>query len=232
MMVSEEYQLLYCPVPLVATGPWLKVFYQLGPGRTQADLSSVVPSELANRDNFIFLSSFPAEEQARKVSTYLRFMVTRHPFLRVAAAYKMKFATENKFFHEHYGKEIVQRYRPGVGDTATGDDVTFLEFVEYLVDLKEEESNEHWEPLDSLCHPCEVNYDFILHYETVEEDARELLVEAKLIDLVPSLPTDAWDHISPQYAHSLFRDVTPAWLGRLVQLYREDFSLFSYASLF
>ena len=52
------------------------------------------------------------------VVSYLKFVVTRHPFFRLAAAYKMKFESENAFFHERYGKEIVSLYRSG----ATGEE--------------------------------------------------------------------------------------------------------------
>ena len=233
IIVNEDHKLLFCTVPLTAIGPWMKVFYLLGPGRDLKDAGHIPASELANRGNFIFLSSFSPSEQAEMMSTYLKFMVARHPFLRVAVAYKMKFEADNKFFHERYGKEIVQRYRPGATGKEKGSDVKFPEFIEYLLEQGEEgEMNEHWQPLHALCRPCEVGYDFILHHETLAKDASELLAQARLTSRVPSLPTDAWDHISIQYAHNLFQYITPAWIGKLVQKYREDFAMFSYASLF
>lgn len=234
IIVDDEHKLLFCPVPLTAIGPWMKVMYLLGPGRHLSDVAEVPSKELTNRDNFAYLSSYSASEQEEKVSTYLKFMVARHPFLRVATAYKMKFEADNAFFHERYGKEIVRLYRSGgVGGEEEGNDVKFSEFVEYLLHLEEDaEKNEHWQPLHSLCRPCEVRYDYILHYETLATDAGELLAEAGLLRRIPTLPLDTWDDVAMQYVYNLFQQITPAWIGQLVHKYQEDFAMFSYGSLF
>ena len=79
--------------------------------------------------------------------------------------------------------------------------------------------------------PCQVGTDYLLHYEMLAADSNELLREARLLRRVPSLPRDAWDHISTQYMQSLFRQISPAWIGQLVQRYQEDFDMFSYGSI-
>lgn len=232
IIVNEDHKLLFCPVPLASTAAWMKVFYLLGSGRHLETTDNIPARELNQRENFVYLSSFPPEEQEEKVETYLKFMVTRHPFFRLAVAYKMKFESENAFFHERYGREIVQVYRSGATGEESGSDVKFSEFVEYLLHLRhEEDMNEHWRPLDSLCLPCQVGYDYLLHYETMGPDSRELLEEAGLLRRVPSLPRDAWDHISTQYMQRLFQSVSPAWIGQLVHHYQQDFNLFSYGSI-
>ena len=233
IIVNEEHKLLFCPVPLASIGPWMKVLYLLGPRGKQLKSTDEVPaSELSRRENFVYLSSFTPEEQEEKVEQYMKFMVTRHPFFRLAVAYKMKFEADNAFFHERYGREIVRLYRSGATGEETGSDVKFSEFVEYLFHLGGEgEMNEHWRPLDSLCLPCQVGYDYLLHYETLAADSNDLLRDARLLRRVPSLPRDAWDHISTQYMQSLFRQISPAWIGQLVQRYQEDFDMFSYGSI-
>ena len=230
--MNEEHKLLYCPVPLVAIGPWTKVMYLLGPGKHLQSMADVPSKELANHDNFVYLSSYPASEQEEIIETYLKFMVARHPFTRLATAYKMKFEADNAFFHERYGKEIARLYRSGPSDQETGSDIRFSEFVEYLLHVDEvEEMNEHWEPLHDLCQPCQVGYDYILHYETLDADSSELLGEAGLLRRVPSLPHDTWDNVSTQYVNTLFKGITPAWVGQLVRKYQADFAMFSYGSI-
>lgn len=233
ILVDDDHQLLYCPVPLAASGPWMKVMYFIGPGRELLDIGKVPGKELSNRKNFHYLGSLSLEEQEKRFNSYLKFMVTRHPFLRIAIAYKFKFEADNPFFHERYGKEIVRKYRSGAGRDSTGKDVRFSEFAQYLADSENlEELNEHWQPLDLLCRPCEVKYDFILHHETVQEDSSQVLDQAELSERVPTFPYDTWDYIPPQYAYDLFRQLTPAVVGRLVEKYGNDFALFSYSSLF
>lgn len=40
-----------------------------------------------------------------------------------------------------------------------GDDVSFEEFIRYLIDTKAAEyMNEHWAPMNTLCQPCLVKY--------------------------------------------------------------------------
>ena len=230
IVVNDEYRLLYCPVPLVGNGPWMKVMYLLGTGK---ELSDIPSKALSNRKNFVYLNSFPAAEQERRLRSYLKFTVTRHPFLRIANAYKLKFEALNSFFHERYGKEIVQKYRKDAGKDLKGNDVKFSEFIRYLSDTgNHEEMNEHWQSLATLCRPCEVGYDFLLHHETLHQDSREVLEQAELQKRVPVFPYDTWDHISSVYVHSLFRRISPSLMGRLVQQFANDLDAFSYSSLF
>jgi hypothetical protein len=233
IIVNDQHKLLFCPVPLTATGPWMKVMYMLERGQHIQDMADIPSKELANRENFAYLSSYSPSEQEERVSSYLKFMVARHPFIRLATAYKMKFEANNAFFHERYGKEIVQLYRSRATGQETGSDVKFTEFVEYLLHLEDvEEMNEHWQPLQALCRPCEVGYDYILHYETLSTDSSQLLTEAGLSRQVPTLPHDVWDHVSTQYVNTLFQHITPAWIGQLVHKYQDDFAMFSYGSIF
>ena len=128
IIVDEEHKLLFCPVPLTAIGPWMKVLYYLGPGRELKSLDQVPSRELSNRENFRYLSSYSQGDQEAMVESYLKFVVTRHPFFRLAAAYKMKFESENAFFHERYGKEIVRLYQFSVVLTTRYDtiEISFL----------------------------------------------------------------------------------------------------------
>ena len=167
IIVNDDHHLLCCAVPQVGMGPWMKVLYFLGVGQGLPDISKVPTKKLGAWKNFVYLSSFSPEEQERRIHSYLSFMVTRHPFLRIAIAYKLKFEASNTFFHARYGKEIVRKHCSGATGNPTGDDVQFSEFVQYLVGTHSlAETNEHWQPLETLCSPCEVGYDFVLHCET------------------------------------------------------------------
>lgn len=57
-----------------------------------------------------------------------------------------------------------------------GDDVTFSEFVEFVTDDSFNETrNEHWKSIYELCRPCLVNYNLVSKYESLVEDATEVL---------------------------------------------------------
>ena len=162
IVVNDEHELLYCGVPLLSTGPWMKVMYFISPNaKSVSDIGHIPGEELGKRNNFAYLSSFSLDEQERRLNTYLSFMVSRHPFQRLAIAYKVKLQSDNAFFHDRYGKTIVKNYRKG-SKNPSGDDVKFSEFAQYVSEVSVGDMNEHWQPLETLCQPCVVDYDVII----------------------------------------------------------------------
>ena len=233
IVVNDKHKLLYCSVPLISQAPWMRIFYSLQHTESDVDITKIPSKDVGARKNYVFLSSLSKKEQEERLKTYTKFMVARHPFLRLAIAYRRKFQADNPFFHDRYGKKIIDKYRSkATKDKNEGKDVSFEEFTQFVSDLNSpEEMNEHWQPLHTLCRPCEIDYDLILHYETMQQDARELLKEAELLDQIHSLPSDNWDQVPADFMQELFDQLKPAVVGRLVQLYSQDMELFSYSSL-
>ena len=54
---------------------------------------------------------------------------------------------------------------------------TFSEFLQSLADHtpKSIDQNIHWEPYWSACYPCDIQYDYVLKLETIEEDSEWFL---------------------------------------------------------
>lgn len=233
IVVNDRHQLLYCTVPLIATSSWMKVMYFLGEHNEADSLSKVSASIAQQKTNHVWLSSLSEEEQKKRVDTYLKFIVARHPFLRIIAVYKTKFDMKNVVFQRGYGRNIIKKYRHNPPPNPVGDDVKFSEFVQYLVDETEvEKMNEHWQPLYTLCRPCELQYDYVLHHETVKEDAMELLNETSLDAVIPDFPVDSWDQVKAEYVRSTMDQLNPALIGKLVQKYDKDLAIFSYSTLY
>lgn len=72
----------------------------------------------------------------------------------------------------------LQKYRHNatIESLTKGDDVTFQEFVDFITNKDAQGTrNEHWIPVSELCLPCTVNYNLISKYETLAEDATEVL---------------------------------------------------------
>jgi len=55
-----------------------------------------------------------------------------------------------------------------------GHDVTFVEFVRFLIDETPEvqtiKINPHWQPVTELCRPCTVNYDYVVRIESFQPE--------------------------------------------------------------
>ena len=225
IIINEHYKILYCPIPLVSTGPFMRLMYALEWNTPVAQVSSKLTNK---RENFVYFSDYTLEDQQYILKTYSKFLVVRNPLLRLVAVYKQKFASSNAYFHERYGKEIVRKFRKGLTGEPKGDDVSFQEFVQYIGFLNPR--NEHWMPQEHLCRPCEMKYDFAVRHEFVKEDSSVLLNRFGLEKAVDAVPVDAWDHITGTEAKIMYDHVPAATLGRLAQLYQKDFELFGYSS--
>ncbi|CAG6022051.1 unnamed protein product [Menidia menidia] len=182
VVVDDQHGLLYCYVPKVACTNWKRVLMVLT-GAAGARTSPLdIPAHEAHVPGTLrTLSEYSAPQINRRLRSYLKFVFVREPFERLVSAYRNKFTRSyNTAFHRRYGTKIVRRHRPDPRPEAleTGGDVSFEEFVYYLVDpatRREEPFNEHWERVHSLCHPCLIHYDVVGKYETLEQDSRYVL---------------------------------------------------------
>ncbi|XP_028824358.1 carbohydrate sulfotransferase 11-like [Denticeps clupeoides] len=236
LIVDDEHGLLYCYVPKVACTNWKRVMMVLtGGGRYQEPLAipaneAHVPSHLRS------LADFSASEIHRRLRSYLKFVFVRDPFERLVSAYRNKFTRSyNSAFHRRYGTEIVRQHRrhPAPEALRRGHDVSFAEFLYYLVDPRTRRQgpfNEHWERVHQLCHPCLVHYDVVGKYETLQQDAQYVLKLAGAGDKIhfPALAKDS--RTTGDTAAGFFSSIGPFYQRRLYSLYHMDFLLFNYST--
>lgn len=85
--------------------------------------------------------------------------------------------------------KIIRKYRIGAKSpqqSSSSHDVTFDEFVRYLVDPQNTSplTDFHWSPQSSMCQLCRVGYDFIGHYDTLQADADFVLRHLRVRDRI------------------------------------------------
>lgn len=223
VLVSERHRFLYCYVPKVACSNWKRVLKVLS-----GALESVhVPLKMDHKRDLLFLADLPPEQIRYRLQHYFKFLFVRDPMERLLSAYRNKFG-EIQEYQRKYGAEIVRRYRKNPGK-AVGDDVTFAEFVRYLLDEDVERMNEHWMPVYNLCQPCAVAYDFIGSYERLQEDARFVLQRVAAPPQVQFPQRQTWYRpVTPQTLQYYLCSLPPRLLSELLPKYILDFSLFSY----
>ncbi|XP_030632955.1 carbohydrate sulfotransferase 11-like isoform X2 [Chanos chanos] len=238
LIVDDRHGLLYCYVPKVACTNWKRVLMVLTgqAGGQHRDPLQIPANEAHIPGNLRTLSEYSTAEINQRLRTYLKFLFVREPFERLVSAYRNKFTRSyNTAFHKRYGTKIIRRHRPEPRPEALerGDDVSFAEFVYYLVDpstQREEPFNEHWERVHSLCHPCLIHYDVIGKYETLEEDSSYVLKLAG-VDGEVTFPASAKStRTTGDMAATFFKDISPAYQKKLYSLYRMDFLLFNYST--
>ena len=82
-----------------------------------------------------------------------------------------------RYFQLKYGRYIIRRYRPKPSEKSlkTGCDVTFPEFIHWILDPAVDEDfkfNPHWARYEDLCQPCVVKYDYIVNFDTFDADTK------------------------------------------------------------
>ncbi|XP_041051202.1 carbohydrate sulfotransferase 14 [Carcharodon carcharias] len=223
ILVNDEYKFLYCYVPKVACSNWKRVIKVLS-----GVLDNVhVQIKMDHKNDLVFLGDLKNSEIKYRLKHYYKFLFVRDPMERLLSAYRNKFG-EIEAYQRRYGMEIVRRYRKSVGQSK-GDDVTFTEFLQYLVDEDVETMNEHWMPIYNLCQPCAVTYDYIGSYERLQSDARHVLQSVGAPQSVEFPQRQAWyKPITKETLHYYLCKVPQGLLNELLPKYILDFSLYAY----
>lgn len=246
--VDDRHHFLYCEVPKVACTNFKRILLILSGHMNVSDPSLLESGHVHGVFQQKYLTSldeFSPEEISHKLKTYYKFMFVRNPFERLLSAYKNKFTMHyNTYFPTRYGKKIIKKYRrnPSKEALSRGHNVTFLEFIKYLIDPETPRSqplNDHWKHYYKLCHPCVINYDFVGKYETLNRDVDYVLNQLNVSHLVqfpkqsPGVQfpkqspaptaTRTADLVAQSYAN-----ISTEYVRRLWNTYAVDFAMFEY----
>ena len=115
------------------------------------------------------------------------------------------------------------------------DEVSFLEFVEFVLNNGAGEDSEHLDSCYHHCDMCRIRYDFIGKFETFIEDTQYILMQTgahQIIDIndktfnnQPNSTT-----ISKKSSLPYFKQLTKDTILRLYLRYEMDFKMFGYSA--
>ncbi|XP_076465527.1 carbohydrate sulfotransferase 9-like isoform X3 [Babylonia areolata] len=109
----------------------------------------------------------------------VRFLFVREPYSRLLSAYVDKLFSPNTMYWGRTGRYIIQNFRsnPSEPSLRCGHDVTFPEFVRYVIHSQKtlQHRDGHFVPTHDHCDVCNVSYNYIGHLETLGEDMAFLL---------------------------------------------------------
>lgn len=173
------YHAVYAPVPKVACSSlkWF-IFETLKDMVPELPDFSPAPGDELNfhlfMDKSLSMAQFPRHEANEILASksIFKFAFVRNPFSRIASAYLNKFVTERlnpeqwshtwPVFNSIYGYDTDLRQ----------DQVSFRNFVDYLVGADDFEIDKHWAPMHQIVKVPEM--DFIGRLETMEDDFGKL----------------------------------------------------------
>ncbi|CAL8271737.1 unnamed protein product [Gadus morhua 'NCC'] len=252
LIVDDTHQIIYCYVPKVACTNWKRVMVVLSQSLVSPSSGKPytepqdIPADVVH-NNSIHLTfakfwrhygSLSRHLMALKLQHYTKFIFVRDPFVRLISAYRNKFESANENFYRQFGSVMLRRYGNATGDVpesaadafAAGVRPSFQQFITYLLDAdteKEAVFNEHWRQIYRLCHPCQVQYDFVGHLETLEADSKQLL-RMLGVDQWIHFPTGARNRTASSWKRDWFSHIPIAEREALYKLYQPDFELFGY----
>ena len=227
LAVIPSLKILYCVTPKAASRQWREMLYRFNKGLQR-------PGKMNLR-----LNSFSPDQQKQMLETYFKFTFVREPFERILSAYKDKFVIPrdvDRKMREFHGREILKNFRPHVSKSALEklDDITFPEFIEYLVTKGSNKSTPvmdwHWDNYVNICGMCAINYDFIGHYENFDQDLADFKQAAGLSPEVANKLNACANNKSDTASLllSYYSQIPIEWVDILGQLFRANFEMFNY----
>uniref|UniRef100_A0A3P9M4W4 Carbohydrate sulfotransferase n=1 Tax=Oryzias latipes TaxID=8090 RepID=A0A3P9M4W4_ORYLA len=211
-IVDDKHGIIYCYIPKVACTNWKRTLI-----------------ECPNAD--VCLCVLQA-----KLKHYTKFLFVRDPFVHLISAYRDKMLNYDQYFFKGYVRVILQRYKkqtdlPHNHEVAKKNGLrpSFYNFIQYILDPRTQtyEFEPHWRQMYRLCHPCLIEYDFVGHQESLQEDAQELLKMVKLENDIKFPPSYA-NMTSADSVMDWFQSVPLEDRRKLYRIFKEDFQLFGY----
>lgn len=109
--------------------------------------------------------------------------------------------------------------------------MTFSEFVRYVLweRTHKKQVDLHWLPQYETCQPCHIKYDYIGYYQTIHDDAKDILrIIAAGSDVhYPSADFDSRMPNSTNYL-KLYENVSVSNIRRILNLYDNDYRVFGF----
>ncbi|NXL31416.1 CHSTC sulfotransferase, partial [Glaucidium brasilianum] len=249
LIVDDRHGVIYCYVPKVACTNWKRVMIVLSeslldqgvPYRNPLDIPREhvhnTSTHLTFNKFWRRYGKFSRHLMKIKLKKYTKFLFVRDPFVRLISAFRSKFELENEEFYRRFAIPMLKLYSnhtnlpTSVSEAfGAGLKVSFSDFIQYLLDPRTEKMvpfNEHWRQIYRLCHPCQIDYDFIGKLETLDEDAAYLLQLLK-VDRLLRFPPSYRNRTASSWEDNWFAKIPLAWRQQLYKLYEADFVLFGY----
>ena len=250
---SRDFDLAWCPVAKAGSTSWANRFVEFATHNERHRLFLMKHSRFnVNMAREIVRSEPPLKAK--------KFLIVRHPFHRLVESFRDLFERETdeylplaKRVTEEYREAAIERFGKDFfsGKRNYGTLIpiregrrwitspSFWEFIQWVkVSGNPSEFDLRWRPISASCSVCDVDYDFILKYESLESEEPALLTSLGLEDLMSETswarsksrkPTHSTTRTDANIAYLYFhQQLDEEDVETLYRFYEDDFRLFGY----
>lgn len=124
-------------------------------------------------------------ERIHKIKTYYKFIIVRNPLERLLSAFLNKIAPPLDFERldtfEMHKRSILEKYRPQDLERWSKDNgsfelqVSFNDYVRWIIDSDNALLNEHFAPIIEDAHPCRIRYHFYGNFKMYSSDVAHIM---------------------------------------------------------
>ena len=220
--VDDENKIIYCALQKVGSTTFIELL----------EKAHGINKRVVRWNFFRRFGSYTKEERLLRLQTYFKFLMVREPLQRLVSTFKERYIDGAPLRHVDIDnrKLIVSRLRPNDPNPEgkNGDyDVSFSDFIQYFAG-----NVSRYPPcrqFEKICHPCVINYDFIDHLETLNEDGPRILKMAGIDDRVTFPPIHKSTNSDDVLEY--YSQVPRRYIRQLGEHYRNDFEMFGYEYL-
>ncbi|XP_078681512.1 carbohydrate sulfotransferase 10-like isoform X2 [Branchiostoma floridae x Branchiostoma belcheri] len=238
-IVNERYKLLYCQVFKTGSTTTLTILHNLehNDRRNTHDMR-----EQLNDLPFKRLNTYSDEEVRFRFETYTKLIIVRNPLERLVSAWEDKFSyAPSRFGYRKQYHSMLKTLLSNTSNTKLGpfkllpegtDNrsypiVPFPAFIKAVGTNRTEWQDPHWQLISDLCAPCQIDYDFIMHTETIAEDYQLFFRKAGIVgreDLIPEVRQRKGDKLFWNF----YKEIPMEDLWQIKQKFKVDYDMFGY----
>ena len=237
LIFEKKKNVIFCSIPKAGCTSWL---YILG-NDSQPLKSSLTNSSSSYLDHIAHqsvhrlkkrglhkLSMYPESQRREMLNKAFTFLVVRHPLERLASAFRDKFEMIQAGNPDKVATDLYDTQTRLIArklDIVIRHDLTFKQFIMYLVKTEPADYNQHWRRYVDLCHPCEIQYDYIASTESMRTDSEEIFRRIGLNNVVlPHLHQYSKGESYIDY----YKTIPSILIKQIYNIYYLDFVLFGY----
>jgi hypothetical protein len=178
LLFNKQNNFLFCFVQKIGCTFWKRIFLAL----ENVEIKNISDMSIVHKHRLPTLSRSSDKEVVELSKSTFSVLFVRDPYSRLFSGYVDKFLYPNVHYWRIYGVHIINKYRKNATRQSLecGHDVTFAEFIEYVIDVYEQKRHildDHFSPIHQHCRPCEIDYKIIGKMESFEDDANYIFNE-------------------------------------------------------